>query len=103
MKNFIRMEKVFKCLKRKKLCEEESFYNLEKDSYYLDDSYKLGYFLMIQNERGVEVFIVSKIQNILHILILNLENSTIISKIFYYNYVFITIFNYRKYSIKLRS
>ena len=73
------MEKVFKCLKRKKFCEEESFYNLEDDSYYLDDSYKLGYFLMIQNERGVEVFIVSKIQNISNILILNLDNSNYIN------------------------
>ena len=38
MKNFIKMEKVFRCLKRKKLCEEESFYNLEEYSYYLDTS-----------------------------------------------------------------
>ena len=81
------MEKVFKCLKRKKFCEEGSFYNLEEDSYYLKVSYKLGYFLVIQNEKRVEVFIASKIQNILHILILNLENSIIISKIFYHNYL----------------
>ena len=42
---------------------------------------------MIQNEKRVEVFIASKIQNILHILILNLENSIIIPKIFYHNYL----------------
>ena len=82
MKNFTKMEKVFKCLKRKKLCEEERFYNLEDDSYYLDDSYKLGYFLMIQNEREVEVFIAPIIQNISNILILNLDNSNIISRFF---------------------
>ena len=35
MKNFIKMEKVFKCLKKKNLCEEERFYNLEEDFYYL--------------------------------------------------------------------
>ena len=87
MENFIKMKKVFKYLKRKKLCEEESFYNLEDDSYYLDDSYKLGYFLMIQNERGVEVFIASIIQNISNILILNLDNSNIISRLFYPNFL----------------
>ena len=71
------MEKMFKCLKRKNLCEEERFYNLEDDSYYyLNVCYKLDYFLVIQNEKRVEVFIASKVQNILHILILNLENST---------------------------
>ena len=36
MKNFIRIEKVFKCLKRKKLCEEERFYNLEEDFLLLE-------------------------------------------------------------------
>ena len=35
MKNIIRMEKVFKCLKRDKFCEEERFYNLKEDFYYL--------------------------------------------------------------------
>ena len=35
MKNFVEMEKVFYCLKRKKFCEEENFYNLEEDFYYL--------------------------------------------------------------------
>ena len=78
------MQKVFKCLKRKKLCEEESFYNLEDDSYYLDDSYKLGYFLMLQNERGVGVFIASKVQNISNIIILILDNSTKISRFLSY-------------------
>ena len=29
MKNFVEMEKVFKCLKINKFCEEESFYNSE--------------------------------------------------------------------------
>ena len=76
MKNFIKMEKVFKCLKRKKLCEENFFYNLEEDFYYLNDFYKFGYFLMIQTEKRRELFIASKVQNILHILILNLDNYT---------------------------
>ena len=70
----------------KKLCEEERFYNIEEESFLLLVT-SFVYFLVIQNERGVEVFIASKIQNILHILIINLENSTIISKIFYYNYL----------------
>ena len=42
MKNFIKMEKVFKCLKRKKFCEEERLYNLEDDFI---TCYKLGLFL----------------------------------------------------------
>jgi len=36
MKNFVEMEKVFKCLKRKKICEEENFYNLEDDLLLLE-------------------------------------------------------------------
>ena len=36
MKIFIKMEKVFKCLKRKKFCEEEKFYNLEEDLLLLE-------------------------------------------------------------------
>jgi len=41
MKNFIKMEKLFKCLKRKKFCEEERLYNLEEDFI---TCYKLGLF-----------------------------------------------------------
>ena len=51
MKNFVKMEKVFKCFKRK------CFITQEEVSYYLKVSYKLGSFFMIQNEREVEVFI----------------------------------------------
>ena len=36
MKIFIKTEKVFKCLKRKKLCVEERFYNLEEDFLLLE-------------------------------------------------------------------
>ena len=42
MKFFYKDEKVFKCLKRKKFCEEERLYNLEDEFI---TSYKLGLFL----------------------------------------------------------
>ena len=42
MKNFIKIEKVFKCLKRKNFCEKERFYNLEENFI---TCYKFGLFL----------------------------------------------------------
>ena len=42
---------------------------------------------MIQNEKIHEIFIASTVQNISNILILNLDNYNIISRLFYPNYL----------------
>lgn len=75
---------MFYVFEEKETLQRIFFYDLQEDFLLLKN---LDYFLMIQNKRGEEVLIASIVQNIWNILILNLDNSSIISRKFYCNYL----------------